>query len=490
MTIHSIARTSLWVIVPLLFNGQLANADAGVANDDNAALQSSVDFDWPVFILPPPAGADSRSTSDFDFLESALANESFSEAEILAKRMVEQAIAGGIDSGARARALHNLAVTQQTLGKHDSAKQNFVAAVDVISVDQDNLSSDLILPLRGLASALLATEQAGEAFSVLDRALHISNVNYGPHNLEQLPMLDSKIDFHLEHGDSESALDVLEHVYVLYTRRYSRLSAELLPAHYQRANVFSQLKNYNEERRAWRHILAIKQAHHAADDVELIEPKIRLAANIVRSMRTNSFRSVSSSDAEKHLKSALRIARNSPEGDWKVRMDCLLSLADFYTLFDMKARARRYYSEAWDLLSADESLATTRRENLESPVVISQRPPDPYANFEYRSDRDNSRQEDYLEGEMTLKFTVDDRGRPRDVRIVAAEPPEFSHMERRVLNAAKQFVYRPRLVDGVPADTGDHQYRARYYYRPSDYRASVEKTEARKRTRSGKDTER
>ena len=74
-----------------------------------------------------------------------------------------------------------------------------------------------------------------------------------------------------------------------------------------------------------------------------------------------------------------------------------------------------------------------------------------------------------------MKFTVDDRGRTRDLRIVAAEPPNFLPMEGRVLNAVEEFVYRPRYEDGKAAETRDQRYRAEYLYTPIEYQASVEK---------------
>ena len=453
--------------------------------DNLTAVETSANpaaYDWSELIQAPPTTADQQQRDSFASFTDALANESFSEAEIAAKQMIERVIANATDASyARARALHNLAIAQQFQGRHDSAKQNYSAALDIIASKEGNLSPALILPLRGLAIAHLDTGQMFEAFAAFDRALHVSNVNFGPHSLEQLPILNSRMQAYLDQRDPESALDVLDRVYMLYSRKYSRKSAEMLPVMHRQAKLYARLKMYTAEYRAWRDILLIKQRHHAKNDLALIEPHIRIARINVRDLRRDAYRSVTTSDAERHLKKALWIAENSPEDDWEAKKDCLLSMADFYTLFDMKGRARRYYAAAWELLSSKEIYRAARAENLETPVPLARTRPYPYANFEYNRHRDQIDPDDYLEGEIVIAFTVNEYGRTRDLRLVEADPADFSPMERRVRNSVEEFIYRPRHVDGRAAATSDLRYRAKYYYLPSEYQASIEKPTRRGR---------
>ncbi len=438
-------------------------------------------FDWSELIQAPTMSANQQQRDNFASFTDALANESFSEAEIAAKQIVELVNADAMDASARARALHNLAIAQQFRGGHESAIQNYEAALDAITSEEDNLSPALILPLRGLAIAHLDTGQVDVALQTIERALHVSNVNYGPHSLRQLPILNWKMQHYLDQNDGASALDMLERIYMLYSRKYPRNSAELLPAVYQQAELYRQLKMYAEEYRVWRHVLAIKKKHYAENDLALIEPHIRIAEISIRDLRRNDFRSVTHSIAEKHLKKALWIAENSPEDDWNARKDCLLSIADFYTLFDMQGRARRYYSAAWDLMSSNEIYLAARAEHLEMPVPLSRPKPDPYANFESNPNREKITPDDYLEGEIVMAFTVNEDGRTEDLRLVEANPANFSHMERRVRNAVKVFVYRPRYANGMATTTQNQQYRVKYFYTPSEYRASVEKSGKRVR---------
>jgi tetratricopeptide (TPR) repeat protein len=446
----------------------------------SAASASSVTDNWSELIQAPPTTADQQQRDRFMSFNEALVNESFSEAEIAAKQMIESVDADAIDAvPARARALQNLAIAQQVQGSHESAIQNYQAALNLIASEEDNLSPSLILPLRGLAIVHLDTGRTDEAFAVFDRAVHVSNVNYGPHSLKQLPILNTKLQVYLELDDPRSALDMLDRIYMLYTRKYSRDSEELLPALYQKAELYGQLNMSREAYRAWRHILAIKRAHHDENDVELIEPNIRMAEHSIGALRVAVYRAVTTSNAEKHLKRALWIAENSPESNWEVRKDCLLALADYYTLFDLRGRAHRHYLAAWNLMSSNEVYLVARAEDLELPVPLSRPKPDPYTNFEYNPDREKITPDDYLEGELVMAFTINDHGRTEQHRVVEASPPNFYRMELRVRNAVKQFVYRPRYVDGVAADTGDQQYRLKYFYLPLDYEAEISKSHRR-----------
>lgn len=465
----------------MILTGVAAIAAADVTDEETKPPSIIASGDWSELIQPPTT-ADQQQTVNFQAFAEALANESFSEAEVAAKQMIELANANsGSGPSERARALHNLAVAQQLQGSYDSAVLNYSAALDSIASDYDNLSPSLIMPLRGLALARVDLDLPREAQETFDRALHVSNVNHGPHSLNQLPILNAKIDVYLDQQDAESALDILDRIQMLYTREYPKHSEELLPLYYQQAAIYDKLKMYGKSYDAWRHVLTIKQRHHAKNDVALIEPHMRIAEINIRGLRKDAFRAVTTSPAEKHLKKALWIAENSPEENWEAKKDCLLSLADFYTLFGMKGRANRYYSAAWNLMSSDKIYWPARAKEFETPVPLARVPPHPYARFEYSRNRDEIDTDDFLEGEMLVAFTINEHGRTTNQRIIEADPADFQLMERRVLKSVEEFVYRPRYMDGKAAPSVDQQYRASYFYLPADHEASIEKTSRRGR---------
>ena len=468
------------LLLPVLAGGPLAAAPEAV--DSDGPLNLAARFDWSEFIRPPAPGAGAEDRDRFAAFTEAMSNQSYSEAEILAKQMVETASVERADGLQRARALQNLAVVQQVSGGYASARQNFNASILAVSGARDNLSPELVSPLRGLAATYVSTQQPEQAFAVFDRALHVSNVNSGPHSLEQLPILESKMQLLMDLDDPGAANDVLDRIHMLYTRKFERYSEEMLPALYLQAETYSRLGALQGEREAWRHILAIKTRTLDENDPALIEPNIRLATIYMRAMRKDAFRAVSSSSAEKHLKTALRIANESPAATVGMRKDALLSLGDFYTLFDLKARARRYYGEAWKLLSSDNELLPDRARNFDAPVPLSRPSPDRYAHIEMMSDYEQIEQDDYLEGEVTVRFLVDDRGRTQDLDVVASMPENFTRMEIRARNAVDDFIYRPRFVEGEPVDTDGLEYRFRYYYLPSVYESALEKSAKRNRS--------
>lgn len=127
-------------------------------------------------------------------------------------------------------------------------------------------------------------------------------------------------------------------------------------------------------------------------------------------------------------------------------------------------------------MSVDKSLLEGRTLELESLKPVAQPHPYPYANFQYRRDNDEIDPDDYLEGTMLVRFTVNERGRVNDPEVIEAAPPNFERMEWRVRQSLKDFVYRPRFVDGELVETADHLYRHDYFYLQSEYQASLLKS--------------
>ncbi len=112
------------------------------------------------------------------------------EAENVAKRVIELSIRlNGVNSIDTAKALNNLAVIQHQTGDFSAAALNFEQAIDIIRDVEDQLSSSLINPLKGLGAAQLASNRPDLAFGTYTHAMHVSHVNDGPHNLEQVDIL-------------------------------------------------------------------------------------------------------------------------------------------------------------------------------------------------------------------------------------------------------------------------------------------------------------
>ena len=453
----------------------LAPLCAGIAAEEGKDLVVSIE--WEAIILPPTANDNEQQHRRFESFREAVAGESLQEAEITAKEMVEYTSSGlNIDLQARSRALHNLALIQHLRGDFDSAIVNFRTAIDAMTSDTDRLNEALVMPLRGLGAVYADAGQPVEALQSFDRALHISNVNEGPHSLVQLPILDAILQLHLEQDDVRVTLDVMNRIYLLHVRTYALDSMQLIPVLYNQAGVYRSFGMSAEERSELGRVAKIMRQHHGSSDAMLIDPYLQLGRNLVGELDKMTFRSgPTAPTAERYLKNALRIAEKNPEVGWLVRKKCLLALADYYSLVEMYARANRYYQQTWVFLSSDDAYLSRRAEDLEVNVPLSRPRPHPYANFEYNPDRDDINPDDYLPGEMTMRFTLTRQGRIKDVELVAADPPDFARMERRMRNALKKFKYRPRYVDGVAIEARQQQYTLNYQYLPSEYAASQAK---------------
>ena len=117
-----------------------------------------------------------------------------------------------------------------------------------------------------------------------------------------------------------------------------------------------------------------------------------------------------------------------------------------------------------------------RADSFDVPLPLSRSRPDPYAHIEIRPDSEQLDDDDYLRGEVTVRFDVNDRGRTKDPLVIAAAPENFTRMEIRAVNAVENFVYRPRFVDGRPVDTSGLEYRFRYLYLQDVYESALEKS--------------
>ena len=161
--------------------------------------------------------------SDIDRLfllyKDARAEGSYDEADTLAKRIVDRSIeSNGIDSKVTAVALTNLGMLQLSQEESVSAAQNFTVAIDVVERLENRLSVDLITPLRGLGRAEQQAGQLDRAVDAWKRAVHISHVNYGPHNYEQVETLYSIAKVLYDAGARDEAYKIYKRISYLHNR--------------------------------------------------------------------------------------------------------------------------------------------------------------------------------------------------------------------------------------------------------------------------------
>jgi len=406
----------------------------------------------------------------FDLYKEALAIGSYDEADTLAKRMVELAIrVYGLDSHESAKALTNLGLVQQKSNDYESAVLNFEAAIDIVERIEDRLNSDLISPLRGLGSAQLGAGRPDLARRSYARAVHISHVNEGPHNLMQVEVLEELAEVYLSMGDRDEALDVHQSIYNLEARNTDMGSEAIIPTLERQAEWLNRMRLHEKERMTYRRIIRILEDSRGRDDLSLIKPLTGLGESYmyVSEFDSEYYGENSMSSGDTYLKRAMHIAEDNPDADWRKQQETMLSLADFYVLTTRAAKAKRIYQNTWKLLSEDDERIAARAEALEKPKVLI--PVNPPKYFDSARPDDGSTPPDSFEtGTIVVGYEISNRGGANKLEIVDADPPGLEDMEYAVAKEVKRIVHRPRMMDGTTVDTPGQTYIHEFYYRPSD----------------------
>ena len=167
----------------------------------------------------------------FELYRQARSSGLTDEADTLAKKIVNAAIdSDGLDSKVTATALTNLGMLQLAQDENVSAIQNFSSAVDIVERVENRLSPDLILPLKGLGKAQMQAGHPDRAAAAWRRAVHVSHVNFGPHNYEQVETLYSIARLLYDVGASDEAYKIYKRISFLHKRESKKYREDDLPS--------------------------------------------------------------------------------------------------------------------------------------------------------------------------------------------------------------------------------------------------------------------
>ena len=428
--------------------------------------------------------SEERLLTEFARYRVLLQQGTLDEADIAAKRIVEMAIkVYGPRSRETANALNNLGIVQHSSGQFDAAIQNFTSSIEIIEFVADRLNDALVNPLKGLGAAQLGNGRPDQARRTYVRAAHITQVNEGPHNLDQIEILESIAETYIRMDDPKSARDILDRIHIINVKHFEQDPLGLLPSLMSRAEWQHRAGYYADERTTYRRAIRIIETSSGKNDPMLVEPLRRLGESFYFVDVTASAPSQQGlvSTGELYFKRAARIAEKSGEMDWRQRAKAQIVLADYYTYIDSQNRARKLYKRVWDLLTADEAHLAQRSAWFKDPGAIrAERLP----TFAGNAAPGNPAREDILSGRIVVDYTVSVRGRVRDLRTEAF-PPEFTDMQRVVHREIRQRIHRPRVVDGVPVQSDDMHFEHDFEYSKADLEAlraaKIKADEAKKR---------
>ena len=419
----------------------------------------------------------------FGIYKESINGGNYLEADTLAKRIIELSIrVFGIDSIESAKSLTNLAIAQHGNKEYEAAERNYGASIDIIERTSDRLNAALINPLKGLGATQLAIGKPDMARQSFQRAVHVSHVNNGPHNLDQIEVLESMAEIFIAVGEHKQALDMQEKMFSIQARNLDPRSLEILPALKNQAHWQHRLQMYDRERVSWRRVISVLERHHGKEDLRLIPPLTSLGKSylFITPVEYDMQPEMSVASGETYLRRANRIADRNPDTDWQILEQTLLALGDYYVLSGRPNRASRVFGELWTVLSDGESQLVNRRDHLEKLNILQ----DIYPPKFYRSeqiDEEFPDEDEFEAGTVTYGFTVNSSGRTTDIRHIETQPPEFTDMRDRVRRNLRHLVYRPRIEAGEMVRTTEITYTHVFYYRPADIPAKPEKTESASR---------
>ena len=92
---------------------------------------------------------------------------------------------------------------------------------------------------------------------------------------------------------------------------------------------------------------------------------------------------------------------------------------------------------------------TVRNEFFDNAMPLNDRPISEFVNENVTS-AIGAPHEEFLQGVVTLSYSVTNRGRVIEVELVEAQPPEFDDMQQLVQRELRSRLYRPRFEDAEP----------------------------------------
>ena len=421
-----------------------------------------------------------RLLGEFDLFKQLMADNVLDEADTVAKRVVELAIkTHGPQSNEFAKALTNLAIVQYRTEQFDASIHNFESAIGIIEDNEDRLNAQLINPLKGLGAAQLEFGRPDLASKTFQRAVHVSHVNEGPHNLDQIELLESIAETYARMGEMDAAKDAQDTIYALNIRKHELDSLGLVPSLMRRAEWQHRAGFIFDERATYRRVIRIIEDNDGKASIALVEPLIKLGRSYfyVDMSGQTSFHDGGLASGEIYFRRASRIATESPDSNWDRVAYANLALGDFYMYAGNPQRGGQVYGETWQLLSSGEEQLNVRRMQLEKVVALKKNRLPVY--YDSGEDAEESEEENpALQGNVSFTYGVSAKGRATNVQLVSLQPPELERMAATVQRELRRRIYRPRLVEGEVADTTDLTLDHRFYYRQTDVDAAIAKAKA------------
>jgi tetratricopeptide (TPR) repeat protein len=341
------------------------------------------------------------------------------------------------------------------------------------------LAPELLPSLLELGQ-LYGAGQCDRAIDMLDLALEVSRRKEGVLDPEQLQIYEPLMNCYVT-LDRPADLDRAQRYVVLIDeQRYGRNDLRMLPTLEQGGRRYEEVGLYLSARKLYRRAIDIASRKLGKNDLSLVGP-LRGIARAFRleyayGLAVHDFTYMPYESAEivsyanfdgvdtrldpyggRSLERAVAILRAHPDADPNVLVETLLELGDWHQLGDHPRDALRVYRQAWQALNSDPARNEIRNiEVLDRPAALVAR-----TNTGTRVRRPPADLERFQKYIVDLDYSVTREGRARDVVVTESNAPR--HIEIDMARDLKATRFRPRFVDGEPADTAGMHQRQNFY---------------------------
>lgn len=358
---------------------------------------------------------------------------------------------------------------------------NYKAQIKALEIQQGPYATGLPEALSGLGHNYRSIGDFDGAIRSFKRAVHLTRINRGPYNRDQLPLLDNLRES-LFAADEMPELDGLqEYIYRVHRKVFEPDDPELQAATrdyvaWQRSAYLQELGGGEQRLQALDALFDDTLAglrQQDASPASLLQPlndSLALAylfGDLSERHRDDfsvqfghsplaphpmMYTSAAGESPQErlqqiHYRKGLRLTGELTEAageDPETRARALVAEGDWYRWHDKRHSARRSYREAYELLGGHEHAEALRTKLFAAPTELP-------ANLAFQPDIQFG--ERTPRGRARVRYTVTRNGRLKDLEILEITPEEDRGARIVASRLLRDMVFRPRLEDGEAVDT-------------------------------------
>lgn len=400
--------------------------------------------------------------ADFEHL---MAENQFEEAAAAAKLTISLLLQDpNHDKLVYAEALTQLATAQHNAEAFDTAIENYELAIDVIIAERDRLSGELVSPMLGLSRASQASGRYIEAVKSYKQTLHVYQVSSGLYGDEKGQITAELSESYFALGNFSKANAMQDSYVSIIARDNPGDDVARLPSMYSRADMLTRTGSTYRALEGYRRIIALIEHAEGTQSLRLLPAFIAISKLLVEHEIIDGDDGVAK--ARRFMRRAVDIAEKNEAADTALKAKAYIMMGDFLSLQSANRRSViRSYRRGWHELGKDEHLLAERDTLFSGPTLLNHIPvKTPSAMHDLLRNADEPAVT--KNGVVIVRYDVSEYGRPENVRIVEAVPPEiYDYMVR---NHVRNFAFRPRFVDGEPVMSPDRLFELRFSFRDED----------------------